>query len=289
MKDVCIIKGSGCSFAVWLGLVGFFASMGFIAGEYFFEQMSSAKSRKHYVLVDLGFSGFWAFMYFVGFCYISNQWSNSADPPNGVGSGKNSLWRVKSIFLNFCPFQATWHVRYCSHSFRFSPGVVAPTSHSFASKQVSAKFHSNRRTKATLIRLPTPAMRMRTSSIKSRPSRSNNSKWVSNNFRLRPTKLIFHKTNSITACVFVKTMIALHNVIVKDSLTKHHKRVKDKLFYYHFVVVSMIRIKAPCWLWMENLRDRKRNPFDNLEANSVLLFSVKWREVVDVWNSAYLP
>lgn len=51
-KDVCIINGNGtaCSFAVWLGLIGFFASIGFIVGEYFFEQMSSAKSRKHYVL-----------------------------------------------------------------------------------------------------------------------------------------------------------------------------------------------------------------------------------------------
>lgn len=31
--------------------------MGFIVGEYFFEQMSSVKTRKHYVLGDLGFSG----------------------------------------------------------------------------------------------------------------------------------------------------------------------------------------------------------------------------------------
>lgn len=30
--------------------------MGFLAGEYLFEQMSSVKTRKHYVLGDLGFS-----------------------------------------------------------------------------------------------------------------------------------------------------------------------------------------------------------------------------------------
>lgn len=54
-KDVCVINGNGtaCSFAVWLGLIGFFASIGFIVGEYLFEQMSSAKSRKHYVLGEL--------------------------------------------------------------------------------------------------------------------------------------------------------------------------------------------------------------------------------------------
>lgn len=51
-KDVCIINGNGsvCSYAVWVGLVGFFASIAFIVGEYLFEQMSSAKSRKHYVI-----------------------------------------------------------------------------------------------------------------------------------------------------------------------------------------------------------------------------------------------
>lgn len=38
-------------------MIAFLASMGFVAGEYLFEQMSSVKTRKHYVLGDLGFSG----------------------------------------------------------------------------------------------------------------------------------------------------------------------------------------------------------------------------------------
>lgn len=45
------------SIGVTVGVIGFLASMGFIAGEYLFEQMSSVKTRKHYVLADLGFSG----------------------------------------------------------------------------------------------------------------------------------------------------------------------------------------------------------------------------------------
>ncbi|CRL07523.1 CLUMA_CG020488, isoform A [Clunio marinus] len=102
-KDVCIINGNGsvCSYTVWAGLVAFFASMAFIAGEYLFEQMSSAKSRKHYVVADLGFSAFLAFLYFVGFCYISSQWSKSPDPPNGVGSGNVTcaiLFSFLSVF-----------------------------------------------------------------------------------------------------------------------------------------------------------------------------------------------
>jgi hypothetical protein len=31
------------------------------------------------------FSGFWAFLYFVGFCYLANQWSNSDTPEGDYG------------------------------------------------------------------------------------------------------------------------------------------------------------------------------------------------------------
>ena len=40
-----------------IGVIAFLASIAFVGGEYVFEQMSSAKSRKHYVLADIGFSG----------------------------------------------------------------------------------------------------------------------------------------------------------------------------------------------------------------------------------------
>jgi hypothetical protein len=82
-NGTCIINNNGtvCSYACWVGFVGFAAATAFIVGEYFFEQMSSAKTRKHYVLADLGFSAFWTFMYFVGFIYIWHQWSSTKDDP----------------------------------------------------------------------------------------------------------------------------------------------------------------------------------------------------------------
>ena len=63
------------------------ASIGFLIGEYMFEQMSSVKSRKHYVLADIAFHFLWSFMFFIGFCYLTNQWSASAEPPIGYSSG----------------------------------------------------------------------------------------------------------------------------------------------------------------------------------------------------------
>jgi hypothetical protein len=47
--------------------------------------LDSRFSGTFLMLVHLNFSGLWAFLYFVGFCYLANQWSNSATPDGGVG------------------------------------------------------------------------------------------------------------------------------------------------------------------------------------------------------------
>lgn len=58
-KDECLYNkdSNACNYGVGIAVIAFLASMGFLAGEYLFEQMSSVKTRKHYVLIDLGFSG----------------------------------------------------------------------------------------------------------------------------------------------------------------------------------------------------------------------------------------
>lgn len=63
-KDICLYNkdANACNYGVGIGVIAFLASMGFIAGEYLFEQMSSVKTRKHYVLADLGFSSKWFFI-----------------------------------------------------------------------------------------------------------------------------------------------------------------------------------------------------------------------------------
>lgn len=58
-KEECLYNNdsNACNYGVGISVIAFLASMGFMAGEYLFEQMSSVKTRKHYVLGDLGFSG----------------------------------------------------------------------------------------------------------------------------------------------------------------------------------------------------------------------------------------
>ena len=41
--------------------------------------MSSIKTRKHYVVFDMAFSGLWSFFYFVTFVYMCVAWSKTED------------------------------------------------------------------------------------------------------------------------------------------------------------------------------------------------------------------
>jgi len=97
--EMCIMNGSNtaCNFGSGVAIIAFLASIGFLVGEYFFEQMSSVKSRKHFVLGDMGFSGLWGLAYLVSFCTMAHQWSQSEDPPAGVGTGNVRA----TIFFSF--------------------------------------------------------------------------------------------------------------------------------------------------------------------------------------------
>ncbi|CAH0390442.1 unnamed protein product [Bemisia tabaci] len=109
-KEVCLYNrdASACTFGSGIGFLGLLAAGGFIAGEYFFTQMSSVKTRKHFVLGDLGFSGAWAFLYFISFCYLANQWSDMDALPEDVGTGNVFAAIVFSFFSIFSWAGAAW-------------------------------------------------------------------------------------------------------------------------------------------------------------------------------------
>ncbi|KAM4698569.1 synaptogyrin-3 [Rhinophrynus dorsalis] len=70
-----------CNYAISIGLIAFFACVFFIMLDVYFPQISSVKDRKKAVLVDMGFSGVWAFLWFVAFCFLANQWQRTEDGP----------------------------------------------------------------------------------------------------------------------------------------------------------------------------------------------------------------
>ncbi|XP_075035435.1 synaptogyrin-3 [Mixophyes fleayi] len=68
---------SACNYAISVGLIAFFACVFFIALDIKFPQISSVKDRKKAVIVDMGFSGVWSFLWFVCFCFLANQWQRT--------------------------------------------------------------------------------------------------------------------------------------------------------------------------------------------------------------------
>ncbi|XP_014257176.1 synaptogyrin [Cimex lectularius] len=112
-KEICLYnkKASPCHYGESIALLATFSAIGFLVGEYLFGQFSSVKTRKHYVLLDLGLSAFWAFMFFVGFCYLANQWSNmelDEEMDNNASTSQVSAAIVFSFFSVFSWAGSTW-------------------------------------------------------------------------------------------------------------------------------------------------------------------------------------
>merc|ERR1711879_787039 len=93
-KEICIMNesASACQFSNVVAVTAFLASIGFLVGEFFFDQMSSVKSRKHFVLADLSFSSFWTVAYLISFCTMIYQWSISSTPSSGTGSVRTAIF-----------------------------------------------------------------------------------------------------------------------------------------------------------------------------------------------------
>ncbi|XP_067858935.1 synaptogyrin-3a isoform X2 [Heptranchias perlo] len=81
-------NNNACNYGITIGIIAFFICIMFFTLDLYFPQISSVKDRKYVVLGDLGFSGLWAFLWFVGFCFLANQWqfTSSDDLPLHQGA-----------------------------------------------------------------------------------------------------------------------------------------------------------------------------------------------------------
>ncbi|KYM94890.1 Synaptogyrin-2 [Cyphomyrmex costatus] len=134
-KEVCLYNedNNACNYGIGIGVLAFLGSIGFLAGEYLFEQMSSVKTRKHFVLIDLMFSGLWAFLYFVGFCYLTSAWNNSVRPKDGYGVNNVQSAIAFSFFSIFTWAACTWFA-----FLRFKQGSEAAFAPSYEADPVSS-------------------------------------------------------------------------------------------------------------------------------------------------------
>ncbi|XP_061088709.1 synaptogyrin-2-like [Conger conger] len=77
---VCVFNqnDAACHYAVGVGVLAFMACVAFLVLDAYFPHISNARERKHIVMADLVFSGVWAGLWFVCFCLLVNQWSQTS-------------------------------------------------------------------------------------------------------------------------------------------------------------------------------------------------------------------
>ncbi|XP_069511352.1 synaptogyrin-2 [Ambystoma mexicanum] len=64
-----------CRYGIGIGVLAFLGCIFFFVIDIYFPQLSSATDRRYIVMGDLGFSCFWSFLWFVGFCFLTHEWS----------------------------------------------------------------------------------------------------------------------------------------------------------------------------------------------------------------------
>ncbi|XP_073940623.1 synaptogyrin-1 isoform X4 [Castor canadensis] len=106
-EEFCIYNRNpnACSYGVAVGVLTFLTCLLYLALDAYFPQISSVKDRKKAVLSDIGVSAFWAFLWFVGFCYLANQWQVSKPKDNPLNEGTDAA-RAAIAFSFFSIF--TW-------------------------------------------------------------------------------------------------------------------------------------------------------------------------------------
>jgi len=90
-------SSTACNLGNTVAIMAFMAAIGFTIWEFFYDQMSSIKSKKHFLWADMCFSGLWAFFYFLAFCVMASQWTKATEPAAGYGHSNI----VAAIFFSF--------------------------------------------------------------------------------------------------------------------------------------------------------------------------------------------
>ncbi|RXN14692.1 synaptogyrin-1-like isoform X1 [Labeo rohita] len=107
VEEYCIFNRNqnACNYAVGMGALAFLCCAAFMALDVYFPQISSVKDRKKAVLADIGVSAFWSFVWFVGFCFLANQWQVAKPEDNPLKEGGDAA-RAAITFAFFSIF--TW-------------------------------------------------------------------------------------------------------------------------------------------------------------------------------------
>ncbi|CAJ1075524.1 synaptogyrin-1a [Xyrichtys novacula] len=107
VEEFCIFNRNQmvCNYAVGMGTLCFLCCSAFLALDVYFPQISGVKDRKKAVMADIGVSAVWSLVWFLGFCFLANQWQVSKVEDNPLNEGADAA-RAAIMFCFFSVF--TW-------------------------------------------------------------------------------------------------------------------------------------------------------------------------------------
>ncbi|XP_003442460.1 synaptogyrin-1a isoform X2 [Oreochromis niloticus] len=122
VEPYCIFNRNqdACNYGITMGTLGFLCSAAFLALDVYFPQISGVKDRKKAVMADIVVSALWAFIWFVGFCFLANQWQVSKKEDNPLNEGSDAA-RATIVFSFFSIF--TWVLQSLLAIHRFKLGA----------------------------------------------------------------------------------------------------------------------------------------------------------------------
>uniref|UniRef100_A0A665W7X8 Synaptogyrin 3b n=1 Tax=Echeneis naucrates TaxID=173247 RepID=A0A665W7X8_ECHNA len=89
---LCVFNNNAdaCNYGVTVGVACFLGSICFMILDVYFPTISSIRDRRRAVLLDLVFSGLASFLWFVGFCFLANQWQATSPDELPLAQGSDA-------------------------------------------------------------------------------------------------------------------------------------------------------------------------------------------------------
>eukprot|EP00128_Syssomonas_multiformis_P007313 Colp12_sorted_trinity150504_noHs@463 len=109
--DVCLYNGNSdaCGYGIGIGVIAFLLAMLFMTIEIVGERLGTAK--RIFDIVELGLTAIWTFLWFVGFCFLTDQWRKSIDY-NDSGIKNNAQAAIAFSFFSFFAWAASTFYAY---------------------------------------------------------------------------------------------------------------------------------------------------------------------------------
>uniref|UniRef100_A0AAZ3PVX9 MARVEL domain-containing protein n=1 Tax=Oncorhynchus tshawytscha TaxID=74940 RepID=A0AAZ3PVX9_ONCTS len=104
---LCVFNknADACNYGVTVGVVCFLGSVCFLVLDIYFPTIHSVRLRRRATLIDMVFSALASFLWFMGFCFLANQWQQTTEEELPLAQGSDAARAA----VAFCFFSIlTW-------------------------------------------------------------------------------------------------------------------------------------------------------------------------------------